>query len=896
MQTPSFRFAAIGGLIAALVSLARLPARSASLQVEVQPKSDRTAVEVRLRGAAPAGSPTEARLQRSTDLKTWNPVGAKVRLQALADASGVTLAEDSGGLGFYRLSARETSFTATEGAEILGYVSSFADEIDALGAFTQADFKERFGFEGEYLPGISWNLTNSLYWDAFQRDVVKTQVFNTILTIPALKLSAPEFALFRTNGFVVSERLGNNSFGDVYYDIFTRDLPVFISTDSILHAWHRSFDAVLQVIEEGHLRGQLRQLLLAMLGQVAAAKADYGNGVLKTSLDDAEYFLAVAAHLVALDSERPTPVPGEVARYNETLQLIQAAQPAFYQFFDGKQKTEIIDFSQYTPRSHYTRHVSLQRYFQAMMWLGRVDLRVAGDPKYASLRQLGTAIVLNDLLNRSGKRPTWRMIDHFITTFIGPPDSMNFDQLEVLLQAAAITSPTVITSTDLLESLRAQIEAGTLGTQAIQGHSFVGSAGNDQIKLPRSFTFLGQRFTVDSWTFSQVVMDRIVLPGSQPPQLVRRRLPYSLDISFAVFANDQIVPELLANMANPSGVPFRDGYPYQRNLAAVRQVLDRRPADSWTGTLYDRWLLALRTLSEPTLGLEYPEAMRTRPWAMKTVNTQLASWTQLRHDTVLYVKQSETPPILCQYPKGFVEPRPVFYQAMKELAIQAAETIQGAGLPAILVLEGPGPSSESLLQNPSRPHPFPPDPRLPNPAEFFLRFAETCDILAGISARELRQQQLLPDETAFLQNTIEKIKTYFGSRQYNGWYPQLFFWGQFGNGEPDLPANPGLPQAPDHDCIFPDYLVADVHTDGPSDPDGDPGAVLHEGVGRVNLLMIAVDNGPDRMVFAGPVMSHYEFMKPYGTRMTDEQWKVAVNAGELPAPPPWTESYLVQKP
>src|SRR2546422_5140794 len=39
----------------------------------------------------------------------------------------------------------------------------------------------------------------------------------------------------------------------------------------------------------------------------------------------------------------------------------------------------------------------------------------------------------------------------------------------------------------------------------------------------------------------------------------------------------------------------------------------------------------------------------------------------------------------------------------------------------------------------------------------------------------------------------------------------------------------------------------------------DPGSVLHEAVGGVPLLLIAVENGLDRMLFAGPILSHYEF-------------------------------------
>ena len=101
-----------------------------------------------------------------------------------------------------------------------------------------------------------------------------------------------------------------------------------------------------------------------------------------------------------------------------------------------------------------------------------------------------------------------------------------------------------------------------------------------------------------------------------------------------------------------------------------------------------------------------------------------------------------------------------------------------------------------------------------------------------------------------------------------------------------------------------DLIVADVHTDVPCGICGDPGSVLHEAVGRVNLLMIAVDSGAARMVFAGPVLSHYEFeVLGEPRRLNDEEWKNALR-GQFPsdvpasrfeglAPPVWTQSYLV---
>ena len=869
------------------------------LQLRLERPPEGNAMEVRLKGTIQSSKPMELRLQRSSDLSTWSPHGQKLRLPVGVTSVDTTLAQDPSGQGFFRISARESSFTATAGAEVLGYQSSFDDELEALGLFSVADFSARFGSQPAYLPGISWDPTNSLYWDAFQKDIVKLGSSQTGSVgwepqpdpprglLPAFKLSDAELATFRTNGFVVSERLSDKSFGDIYYNIFVRDLPVFITTDSILQAWQRSFSGVLEVIEEGVLAPTLNNLLGELTRQCGWARSDYASGPLAQSFEDAEFYLSVAGVLAGGEpwgingSGWFYPIEPAVEqplkqRAKTALELIAAGKPVSYNFFDGRQGSEWVDFSQFVPRGHYTKTPALQRYFQTMMWLGRVDLRVAGDTNWASTRQLGTAIVLNDLLNRSGQRAKWQKFDRYLTTFIGPSDSMDFTQLDGLLRGAGLVDPKSIRSMAQLESFQSRIEGGTLGAQLIASHGFVARAGDDQIKLPRSFTFLGQRFTVDSWAFNQVVMDRILKPGepaSNPPKLVRRRLPYSLDVAFAVLGNNQIAPELAANMTRTDGVPFRDGFPYQRNLAAVRLALDARPANSWNGTLYDHWLSALRLLSAPTVGPEYPEAMRTRAWAMKTVNTQLASWTQLRHATVLGVKQSGTFPILCSYPNGFVEPRPAFFQALQAMASQTATTLQSLGLDR---------TDELRLETK-------PNYMLPNAATFFQGFAKTCGTLGAIAQRELDREPLLPTQAAFLENTIERMRDYAGVRSYTGWYPKLFFLGD--NGKINTASAPEF-----HDCIRPDFIVTDVHTDGPSDPDGDPGAVLHQGVGRVNLMMIAVDNGPDRMVFAGPVFSHYEFNAPHGTRLTDEAWTQSVDADSTPAPPPWTRSYLIRKP
>jgi hypothetical protein len=75
--------------------------------------------------------------------------------------------------------------------------------------------------------------------------------------------------------------------------------------------------------------------------------------------------------------------------------------------------------------------------------------------------------------------------------------------------------------------------------------------------------------------------------------------------------------------------------------------------------------------------------------------------------------------------------------------------------------------------------------------------------------------------------------------------------------------------------------VADVHTD----PNGHE--VLQVGVGHVNLALVAVDNGGDRMAFVGPVYSYYEFRQPATERMTDKEFRALLGSNREPSQPEW---------
>src|SRR5262245_61724853 len=448
-----------------------------------------------------------------------------------------------------------------------GIEAAFARELKKVGQISPEAFARRYAGKASYLQKLSWDPTAARFWDEFSKPQQRHD----------FRLSDAELALFKRNGFVVSERLGSHSFAQIFYRAYNRHLPVFITSDALLHAWHRSYDAMLEELEETYLAGALNDILSGMAREVLAAKKAYGDGPLGPGLADADYYLAVARSLLAGELVKPALGGGE--RVAKTIKACAGLQMQSFELFG---RARVVDFSQFKVRGHYENSETLRRYFQAMMWCGRIDLRVApGDE-----RELAAAVVLNDLLTRSRKVARWTEFDRLLPTFVGKTDSMTFAQLDALLTKGGIKSAADVTGLATLVALQKEILAGWLGLQQIGSDHFISPAGPEQAVLPRSFTVLGQKFLLDSWGLSKVVFDDVLWDGAK----VQRRVPSGLDVAFAVLGNDQVVPELTTRIRDKDGRKFRDGLPYQHNLAALRNVLDTPSAGAWEDTLYLHWL------------------------------------------------------------------------------------------------------------------------------------------------------------------------------------------------------------------------------------------------------------------------------------------------------------------
>jgi hypothetical protein len=806
----------------------------------------------------------EYSIYRSTNMLDWEPVAGPLN-------GGVGVSDEflrvpvslAGDRALYRVMAnvKLAPSGGSVGDAIYGYGTEFSRQLQSLGQLSLGNFISLYTPTNQYLAQISFAPTTADFWTNFNQST--------------LALNTNELAIFQTNGFVVSERLGSYSFADSFYTIFTEDLPVYFSCDAALHAWHRSYVGMLEEVEETYLGPSLQTVLENMGSQVGALWSQSAGTALPNGVRDADYFVAVARSLITGTNDYGS--LGQNAQILATLTAISNLQPSTAINLFGTNR--LVDCSQFQVRGHYETSERLRRYFRAMMWCGLIDFRFTGSNNDNSLRELSGAIAMHFLLKDSAQFQNWKQIDDTAQMFVGLPDSLNFAQLDDLLTAANIATPADLPNATALQSLQTQLMTGQIGVQnVINGHYFSPFSA-EQLKLPRSFTVLGQRFVPDAWAMGQCVFDRILwdengIPGVEDK--VIRRVPSALDIAFSVLGNNQTVPEIAARIANTNGHPWRDGKPYQHNLAALREAMDLQNDSAWTNNIYNSWLGCLRELSKPTTQPEYPDALRTWAWAMKTLNTQLASWTELRHDTVLYVKQPYTEPLVCIYPDGFIEPRIGFWERMRDMALRTKALVSNLPNTGQFTFE---PNNPNIPQNLTASM----GSIYTNRLQFLDGFADKMTTLRDISVKEINREALSSNEVFFIQNLIEFTPNYFGKRTYSGWYPALFYH--------NVRAAHNIQQ--DHLSDKWDAMVTDVHTDLPDNVVGDPGSILHEGVGNVHLLMVAANWGPgDACVYAGPVLSHYEFELP-DTRKTDTQWKADLRNEIKPPQSVWTQSYLV---
>ena len=654
-------------------------------------------------------------------------------------------------------------------------------------------------------------------------------------------LTNDELELLRQNHFVVSERLQTDCFGKAYHIIYGYDLPVFVSTDAILHALHVSYDQILSAVERSILKPNLIDFLGALYDGFPKLKAKYDTcSALINSLKDVDLYVTVAYSLINAQE-----LKAHFASQDSVdllWEAIQNQEPLELSLFAEHRRQ--VDFSQFKVRGHYDTD-ELRDYFKAMMWLGRIDFFLTPPPKNpwetpwseADIKRMNLdAFLLNELIEQTQLRSLLEQNDAIIEFMVGESDNLTTEEYKSFLDSLNLSDARQLLDESVYENYRDALPHYPGADQKILSQiMMVNPFSSQPDELPISFKLMGQRFIVDSYILFNVVYDRIVFEG----QKIWRPLPDPLDALF-VLGNDDALYLLKDEIKT---------YHYASQLNALRYLVDSYDPPFWDLSLYNVWLNAIRSLNPPETNAGLPLFMKTAAWHQCRINAQLASWAQLRHDNLLYAKQSYSGATGCSFPYSYVEPVPEFYQNLARFAQKAGDYFA----------QFPDNDNFDMW----RIH------------RFFSSFKNVMDSLTTIAQKELAGQKLNSTEKKWLREMLF-LKEESGAPPFSGWYSELYF-DPFSDAESD-------------------YTIADVHTQ-PTDFVGNPvGHVLHVGTGNINLgiflAQAATYPAAPEIAFVGPVMSYYDTVTSDFNRLNDKDWKALVQNDQLPQRPDWVNIYL----
>jgi hypothetical protein len=604
--------------------------------------------------------------------------------------------------------------------------------------------------------------------------------------------------LLAEQGFVVVES-DYGQFHEVYshVDMSSRQ-PLFVTTDAAYHYWHLAFAKALRDTEQQVLLPILEEFALALNLAATADAITYDGTAIESNANRVLRFSELLLAILELDEGPYSPTAeAELLLIEEHLDVKESPTTAAN-----------VDYSLFRPRGHYTSSPELTRYFLAMSALGLTAFQLSELDQTRTALMLAKAITDDEDLTRM-----WGELYEPTAFLVGLAD--DYTPLEVIAAADAASpgwreDPALVADDSTILAVISEMFS-------------LRPVGIDPDLA--SIRVMGVRFVLDSY-----ILDQLVAPN------VQGRLQGSpLDIA-ASFGSAWAYQRQVE-----AGLP--DAYPdYEPQLEEMSNLLGDRNTSEWAATVYDGWLYAIQPVWSPH-GAAYPDFMQTPAWAAKAHNAGFGSYTELKHDTILYAKQAfaegETPPVPAE-PRHWVEPEPVVY----------------ARLAAVARLLGQGLGDRSLLAD------------------------EVAQILEELTTMYDRFERLALDElagNAISQDDNQWLET-IGSRFELIW---LLAAEDDGAGQA---TTGGFPESPNDIAA----VVADIMSN--------PSEALEIGTGYVDRIYVLVPNDDGQFQVArGGVYSYYEFWVPRDQRLTDEEWRQMLADGGAPARPSWTEAFLIEQ-
>jgi len=614
---------------------------------------------------------------------------------------------------------------------------------------------------------------------------------------------------------------------------------VFVTTDFLTHTYHKLIDEEFSYIEENNFYPTLDELSKNLLKQSASAYSGTTDQNQKDSYERlSSYFLVTSSILENAaadynkfkqanfvdDSKSDTKaavlaLTDSLAKSNnvsdnakniakQEITLIFDANQIVPSPLMGKYQPDMSeDYTQYGPRSHYTKNVILRDYFRAMMFYGRMNFLLKSPELTRDAANI-TQLLSTDELKQ------WESIYQPTTFFVGKSDDLTVYEYS---QAEKKTGFTPSDESDPAVS-KLQSELLTYPNPQIMSSIIVSSSvtattKEDLQKTTKGFRFMGQRFTPDAFIFSTLTQG-----DETPDPATGQKLPSTptaLMVSTLMGSKESAT---LLDAWIKDSAPNSDKVLANR-MATLQDYFNKTTQQQWTQNIYWSWLYTIKSLFTDSISKTgYPMFVKSEDWDKKTLQTFLGSWTELKHDTLLYAKQSyaelgaggpgQTPPPN-PVPKGYVEPNVVFFDRLISLV-----NLTDDGLKQFGIL----------------------------PSNFESRnttFLDSLKFYRTIAVSELQNQKISDDD-------FEKLRLSAGQLDQ-------------------------ILQAPDSQVSLESNarsaLIADVHTDTKK------GQILYEADGIPNYIYVAVKDANGTRLTKGLVYSYYEFTGPLAKRYTDQTWQ-----------------------
>jgi len=422
----------------------------------------------------------------------------------------------------------------------------------------------------------------------------------------------------------------------IYEENEYTEIPSFITTDSMTHIFHIFYDGFLRNLEQNELYPKSVEFNNALLQE---------NIGIYNNLEDKELrdiqlkniaMIATGLHLLGEEYN----IPDEAMEIvNKEIKNAESLAPG-----ESTISGEKVDFSQLTPRGHYTRTPELEKYFKGTMYYGQLGLFPFNDGKINKEAILQALLLTSSIYENPYLLETWEDIVEPMDFLVESADDLSIREYARFLYGVygKDVNPNELNDKKKVEAVASLISE--LPDPLVAG--FKG----------KSFRLMPQRAVIDS-VLMQNVVD--IASDNKPSD---RPIYQGLDLMIALGSEKarEITKE------DPYNSHWEE---YSKRTEENIKKVENFSEKDWQKNLYRGWIWMLSSYNQ-TFGEGYPMFMRNDAWQRKDLVSALGSFAELKHDTVLYGKAVMAEMGgggLEEPPKSYVEPNVELYNKLSWL-------------------------------------------------------------------------------------------------------------------------------------------------------------------------------------------------------------------------------------